>query len=497
MEPGHWRVLLAVAEEADALRVRALFRDPVLAGCALEVVCTPGEAPAALGRGGYDAYLVAGRPGPPDDFDFDFAGAARDGRCPAPLLVLAREPSRAGDLAAQAAGAADYLPLGPLTAAALERALRYAVARRQADDTLRAQVRDLERRAFQNTILAEMASLLQTCHGTEQAGAVVGACAARLFPTESGALFYLDGKPERLTAAAVWGEPRLRPGPFVPDECGGLRPRTPAAEKEAAPPCEHLGCPPPAGSLCVPLISQGEVVGVLHVGSPVPAPGQAAGTVRPLPPDQQRLAQAVADQAALALTNLRLRQGLREQATRDPLTNLFNRRHMEESLRRELRRAERRQRPLGIILLDLDHFKCINDTLGHDAGDAVLRAVGHFLQTHIRGEDLACRYGGEEFLLILADSALEDTRRRAEQLREGIKALPLEYAGLPLGPVTASLGVAVFPEQGVTADAVVRAADAALYQAKAEGRDRVAVGAALALAGPHFGRFPAAASPRS
>jgi diguanylate cyclase (GGDEF)-like protein len=200
--------------------------------------------------------------------------------------------------------------------------------------------------------------------------------------------------------------------------------------------------------------------------------------------------------AALALASLRLRQGLREQATRDPLTNLFNRRHMEASLERELRRAERRQRPLGIILLDLDHFKRTNDTLGHDAGDQLLRAVGRFLQTHIRGEDLACRYGGEEFLLILTDSALEDTRRRAEQLREGIKALQAEHDGRPLGPVTASLGVAVFPEHGLTAEAVVRAADVALYQAKADGRDRVALSPVLPLAGPHFGRFVPPASLR-
>jgi diguanylate cyclase (GGDEF)-like protein len=253
----------------------------------------------------------------------------------------------------------------------------------------------------------------------------------------------------------------------------------------------------PTASVCVPLIAQGESVGVLHVQAKAPAADQTVAAVTPFPEAQERLAQAVADQAALALANLQLRQSLREQATRDPLTNLFNRRHMEESLQRELRRAERRQRPLGILMLDLDHFKRCNDTFGHDAGDALLRAVGHFLETHIRGEDLACRYGGEEFLLILTDSSLGDTAKRAEELREGIKGLQVRPRGTTLGPVSASLGVAVFPEHGVTADALVRAADAALYQAKAEGRDRVVIGQPLPLPGPHFGRVAPPASLRA
>jgi diguanylate cyclase (GGDEF)-like protein len=328
---------------------------------------------------------------------------------------------------------------------------------------LRGQVRELEQRSHEDAVLAEMAGLLQTCHSTDQAGAVVTACAARLFPTDQGALFLQDGASQPLQVLAVWGEPPLSLGNPAPAE-GSV----PAAAE-------------PPGSLSVPLLAQGEHLGLLHIRlSPRNDRRHAA---------EERVAHAIADLAALALANLRLRQDLREQAIRDPLTGLFNRRHMEESLERELRRAERRQRGLGIILLDLDHFKRCNDTFGHEAGDAVLRVIGQFLRTHIRGEDLACRYGGEEFLLILADSSLENTHRRAEQLRGEIKALQVEHAGRPLGPVSASLGVAVFPEQGVTAEEIVRAADAALYQAKTEGRDRVVVGEAMALAGPHFGRL--------
>jgi diguanylate cyclase (GGDEF)-like protein len=473
-------VLLVGAEGTEAARLRDFFAEAVLSAYALEQAATAEEALAAFDAGRHDVYLVADRLGPHDGLEL--LRAARSRGCHAPLFLLAAEPDRERDLAAQAAGAADYFPSARTDAAALERALRYALARGQTCAALRGQLRDLERSASENTVLAELASLLLTCQTTEQACAVVTACATRLFPTESGAVLLAHEGSALLVPVAVWGEPRLRPG-----TCAAFPPGAPPPPHGPAP-CEHLGSPLPAGSLCVPLVAQGEAIGILHVQRPRPAPDPAE--------DGERLAHTVADQAALALANLRLRQSLREQAIRDPLTNLFNRRHMEESLQRELRRAQRRQRALGIILLDLDHFKRTNDTFGHDAGDRLLRAVGHFLQTHIRGEDVACRYGGEEFLLILSDSSLEDTRRRAEQLREGLKALAVEHDGGTLGPVSASFGVAVFPEQGVTAEAVVRAADAALYQAKADGRDRVAVGQALPLVGPHFGRFVPPASLR-
>jgi diguanylate cyclase (GGDEF)-like protein len=489
VESGRWQVLLVDANGALAERIRALFIDPLLSGYALEQATTLGEALASLDAGRHDAYLVAEHVGPADGLDL--VREARRRGVPAPLFVLAAKAERDRDLAALAAGAADYLPAVRTDAATLERALRYGLARRRTSKALQGQLRALERSAAQNLVLAEMASLLLTCQGTEQACAVVTACAARLFPVEAGAVLLLRDGAAELTPVSVWGEPRLRPG-----SCAALAPESfpnPTLVRFA---CAHLGGPLPAASLCVPLVAQGEAMGVLHVQATGPGSDLAAGEVGRQPEGHERLAQLVADQAALAVASLRRRQSLREQAIRDPLTNLFNRRHMEESLEREVRRAQRRQRPLGIILLDLDHFKRTNDTHGHEAGDALLRTVGHFLQTHIRGEDLACRYGGEEFLLILTDSSLEDTRRRAEDLREGIKALQVLHGGRPLGPVSASLGVAVFPEHGATAEAVVRAADTALYQAKADGRDRVSVGPALPLAGPHSGRFVTGAALR-
>ena len=166
---------------------------------------------------------------------------------------------------------------------------------------------------------------------------------------------------------------------------------------------------------------------------------------------------------------------LREQSVRDHLTGLFNRRYMEETLKRELLRASRKQLSLGIIMLDVDGFKSFNDTYGHAAGDAVLRKLGNLLLGHVRGEDIACRYGGDEFIIVLPDTTRDVTCERAELICEYTKHFHLQYEGQTLQAVTLSLGVAVFPEDGSTSTAILRAVDTALYRAKHEGNGRVAV----------------------
>jgi diguanylate cyclase (GGDEF)-like protein len=170
-----------------------------------------------------------------------------------------------------------------------------------------------------------------------------------------------------------------------------------------------------------------------------------------------------------------LRERLREQSARDQLTGLFNRRYMEESVDRELRRAGRDGSTLGLLMMDLDHFKDLNDGFGHAAGDVMLRAVGGFLGSSVRGDDVACRFGGEEFVVILPRASLENTRRRAEALREGMKSLQLDPSGPALPSITMSIGVACSPDHGETREELIHAADVALYRAKAGGRDRVEV----------------------
>ena len=166
---------------------------------------------------------------------------------------------------------------------------------------------------------------------------------------------------------------------------------------------------------------------------------------------------------------------LREQSVRDHLTSLFNRRYMEETLERELLRAARKQLSLGVIMLDVDDLKRFNDTWGHAAGDKVLREMGSLLLRQVRGEDIACRYGGDEFIIVLPDASLEVTRERAEMIWKYSEQFHLQFEGQSLAVVTLSLGVAVYPEHGATSTAILRAVDAALYRAKREGRSRVVV----------------------
>lgn len=176
---------------------------------------------------------------------------------------------------------------------------------------------------------------------------------------------------------------------------------------------------------------------------------------------------------------------LHEQVIRDPLTDLYNRRYLDEKLPYELQRAAHHQQSVGVMMVDIDYFKRFNDTYGHSAGDTMLRGVGALLQAHTRDQDISCRYGGEEFTLVLPGAGLEESRQRAEEVRTGIKALVVQHLDQSLETVTVSVGVAVFPKHGTTADAIIKAADDALYQAKQAGRDRVVVATHLPQTPPH------------
>jgi len=350
-------------------------------------------------------------------------------------------------------------------------------ALQRANEKLATWVNELERRSRETMLVNQMNDLLQSCLTTEEAYAVIGQCAPKLFAAESGALCMLNASVNLVEAVAVWGKTPVGERVFGPQECWALRrgqlyvvdhPRLGLL-------CQHLSQPVESGYLCVPMMAHGEALGVLHVqGSPHEL-SQPEETRQRLMESRQRLALAVAGHVALALANLKLRETLRLQSIRDPLTGLFNRRYMRESLERELRRAARNVRPLAVIMLDIDHFKRFNDTFGHEAGDVLLRALGSFLQRRTRGEDIGCRYGGDEFTLLLMDAPLEVARQRAEQLREAFKHLNTPYGEQILGPATLSAGVAVFPEHGSTGEDLLRAADQALYRAKAKGRDRVVI----------------------
>ncbi len=350
-------------------------------------------------------------------------------------------------------------------------------ALRQANAKLTLSVKELEQRNNEIALLNEMGDLLQTCRTIEEAGTVVAQFSQRLFPHHSGALGIIAPSRNFVEATAIWGPTPPSERVFIPEDCWALRRGQvhQVSDLRSGLVCRHIGQPLPASYLCAPMMAQGETLGILHLRNDQRGLDQTEQETERVTAAQQRLVVTVAEHIALALANLKLRETLRQQAIRDPLTGLFNRRYMEETLERELRRAERRQASLGIVLFDLDHFKRFNDTFGHPAGDAVLREIGAFIQTRIRAEDIACRYGGEEFVIILPEASLEDTLKRAERIREGIKQLHVRYRDQALGAVTTSLGIAVFPKHGSSVETILKAADAALYRAKREGRDRVVI----------------------
>lgn len=344
-----------------------------------------------------------------------------------------------------------------------------------------------EQRNREIVLLSELGGLLQTCDSIEEAYQVISRQGRKLFPDLSGAVYKLSASKTDLELVSSWGDDGPWAGTdfFRPEDCWGLRlGRDHCVDDPAADLlCRHVDEANPPRYLCLPMMAQGEALGVLHLRVEKSASSVVLGSSGPGPLNEarRRLAAAVAEHTAMALANLTLRETLRHQSIRDPLTGLFNRRYFEESLDREVRRARRRGVALGVIMLDLDRFKVVNDEFGHEAGDVLLRAFGDFLRRNVRGEDVACRWGGEEFAVLLPEASIEITRERAEELRLGVKGIQAPYQNLMLGPVTISLGVAVFPDQGLSGQAVLRAADAALYQSKASGRDRVT--SALQIAG--------------
>ncbi|MBC6478438.1 MAG: diguanylate cyclase [Hormoscilla sp. GM7CHS1pb] len=315
------------------------------------------------------------------------------------------------------------------------------------------------------TLLGKMIDLLQACYSREEADTTIHKLVQQLFPEGSGVLYRLNASGNLLEEAISWGDQPTSKLLFPPHDCWALRCSRKHLFQDAKIDLSCPHCSPGRAheSFCLPLMAQRETLGMLYLSS---QPGQ-------LTKAKQQLAVTLADHIALAISNLKLRETLKNQSIRDPLTGLFNRRYLEEFLERELLRSQRHQQPLAAIAIDADRFKRFNDTFGHDAGDAVLRALAMCLEKNIRGSDIACRYGGEEFTLILPEASLDDTRKRAEQLRRQVKLLNVQHLGQPLGKITVSMGVACFPEHGLTAEALIRAADEALYRAKKAGRDRV------------------------
>ena len=318
-------------------------------------------------------------------------------------------------------------------------------------------------------LIGKMSNLLQVCFTEEEAYATIAEFMRRLFPDRSGGIYRICDSKNIVESMVQWGDNASAEMVFNPHDCWALRSgRSHLFDNEhSSLPCKHYHGLSPEQSLCIPLMAQGETFGLLHLNSQTSENKLSEG--------QQKLALTVAKHTGLALANLKLRETLRIQSIRDPLTGLYNRRYLEEYLEQETQRSKRSEKPFAVVMIDVDHFKKFNDTFGHEAGDMVLQELGKFLQENVRNGDIACRYGGEELTLILPEASLHDSEIIAEKIRQGVKKLNIHSRRQYINGITISVGVAVFPEDGLTGQQLVDAADRALYRAKKEGRDRVAI----------------------
>jgi diguanylate cyclase (GGDEF)-like protein/PAS domain S-box-containing protein len=347
----------------------------------------------------------------------------------------------------------------------------------EANQKLALWVSELEERTADMKLLSEMGEQLQSCQNTNEACMISVQFIQKIYPASHGALYLINPSKDLAEAVEMWGEPAYTEKMFLPLNCWAVRrSRMHLVDREhPGLRCAHIDGPADGQYLCLPMMTQGEMLGVLHLNN-ISAEGEQKDPYPESYSDQKlQLLMSVAEHIVLALSNLKLRETLRQQSIRDVLTGVFNRRYMEETMIREIHRAQRESKPIGVIMLDIDHFKIFNDLSGHDGGDALLRELGVLLNKNTRGGDIACRFGGEEFVVVLIGADLENTRIRAEGLRMGVKDLLVYHLGKPLGKCTISLGVAAYPEHGDNYEALLKSADSALYRAKNEGRDRVIV----------------------
>lgn len=334
-------------------------------------------------------------------------------------------------------------------------------------------VEKLEARNLLSKTVSELREYLSASSSVSEIGPVITRYLKKLFPQSDGALFLLSPSKTDLETIAKWGNysDEMEENIMSPDDCWGLRRGMNyiIEESETDVPCSHIKNPK-KGVLyaCFPLVAKNEIIGLLHI---------RCSSHSSYDTEKRALFKETAENLtallSLAISNLRLNEKLSMLSIKDALTGLFNRRYLEETFIRESVRAKRNKSNIGIIMADIDHFKKFNDIHGHAAGDAVLKHISTLLSSSIRGCDIVCRYGGEEFVLILPDADLDNTFLRAQNIVEKIRNIQFDFNGMTLGSVTISMGVSAYPEKGEKLEQLLRVADEALFRAKREGRDRV------------------------
>ncbi|MFO1183153.1 MAG: diguanylate cyclase [Bauldia sp.] len=322
-------------------------------------------------------------------------------------------------------------------------------------------------------VLSQLNEWLQSAKSEAELYAMIGEFLTKFLPESRGSIYVYSNSRDILECTKAWNGSTAATT-MHPDDCWGLRRgRTYVhGEHEIEFHCTHVGSDVSNDYCCIPILAHGETVGLLHLEY-APAVAKSAEETTAEFAEQCRLGLAAREHISLAIANVKLRDQLRDQSIRDVLTGLYNRRYLLETGRREFQRAARNGVPVAVLSLDVDHFKTFNDNHGHDAGDAVLRHVGEVLSSTFRGDDVACRFGGEEFVILLPGASPAAAAARAEQIRNRVETISVRYADGTLPRITISVGVACFPQSGASLTEVLKVADEALYRAKELGRNRV------------------------
>ncbi len=310
--------------------------------------------------------------------------------------------------------------------------------------------------------------MLQICETPEETYPRIEVIAQEIFSEVSGGLSIYNHSTQNIETVIEWGDHKILKPSFVPQDCFGIRSGSVnlVNNPKKAILCPHYLSPPQGGYMGIPMFVRNELIGIIHL---------FAAKEQTITKHVQELAITFANIVKIALLNINLRQSLQELSLRDPLTGLYNRRYITEYLPRELARIERSQTSFIIAMIDIDDFKKFNDLWGHEAGDEVLKMIGHLLNQYFRASDMASRFGGEEFLVSMADADVTQCIHRLEQLCELIKNKTVIFQGHHLPKVTLSIGVALAPQDGTSIDELINAADHALYIAKQSGKDRVEI----------------------
>ena len=326
----------------------------------------------------------------------------------------------------------------------------------------------LQKRASEAALLMSAREELQLCTAPTQAHEAVVRYTKQLLPSVEAALLMINNSRQMVEIAATSkGETRLLDG-FPLDACCGLRSGRSRWRKprQSEVHCNHFVGVPPESYLCIPLAAHGDTLGILYIECPTALIAvEAERNIESL--------EELAEIASMSIAGLNLRSRLEHQSIRDSLTSLYNRHFMEISLDREVHRSIRNGNELSVLMLDVDHFKKFNDTYGHEAGDCILREVAETFRELVRQEDIVCRYGGEEFVIIMPETSQAAAIERAESIRGSVSELRVRFRTEALREVTISIGVATFPQSGGTLEEMLRSADRALYMAKHNGRNQV------------------------